>query len=89
MAAISKFLASDASMILPFNGYGLPQSGREAALFKAMNGLKPGEVLRLFIDQNPLSLIRKLVLRYGSRLIFQYLQNRDGTVIIDFKKVRD
>ena len=34
-------------------------------------------------------LIQKIAIRYGAKLIFQYLQNRDGAVIIDFKKVYD
>ncbi len=50
--------------------------------------LQPGEILRLFIDHNPFNLIRKIAIRYGSKLIFQYRQNREGAVVIDFKKVR-
>jgi uncharacterized protein with von Willebrand factor type A (vWA) domain len=50
--------------------------------------LNVGEILRLFIDQNPFAIIHQIALRFGSKIIFQYLQNKDGAVIIDFMKVR-
>ena len=89
MASLSAFLSKDASAIFPFDGYGMNGRSDEESLITAMNGLRCGEILRLFIDQNPLQMIRRLVMTYGSRLIFQYLQNRDGAVIIDFKIIRE
>jgi uncharacterized protein (DUF2249 family) len=89
MSYVSAFLAKDAAGIFPFQGHGLINGSREDALIKAMNELRCGEILRLFIDQNPITLINKLVVKYGSKLVFQYLQNCDGAVIIDFKKLGD
>jgi uncharacterized protein (DUF2249 family) len=82
-------LANDGSKIYPFNGYGLSLEAEEDALFQAVSELKQGEILRLSIDKNPFVLIRSLVVKYGSKLIFEYLQNREGDVIIDFKRVKE
>ncbi len=82
-----KSVASGALRIIPFDGYELPYESTESALMRAFTMINPGEVIRLYIDRNPHTVIIKLALKYGSKLIFQYLQNRDGGVIIDFKKV--
>lgn len=89
MAAVSRLLATDATDIHHFYGDSFQGSSQEAALIAAMNGLRQGEILRLSVDQNPLGLIQKIAIRYGAKLIFQYLQNGDGGVVIDFKKVYD
>ena len=87
MNGTSVFIAQDASGIFPFYGCDVSGKPTERALLTALHELESGQILRLFIDQNPLALIHKLVIRFGSRLIFQYLMNREGAVIIDFKKV--
>lgn len=89
MSYVSAFLAKDATGIFPFRVHGLINGSREDALIKAMDELRSGEILRLFIDQNPITLINRLVVKYGSKFVFQYLQNSDGAVIIDFKKLGD
>ena len=84
----SEYIAFDATHIYPFyvvDSRGLPT---ERAIVAAIAELRAGELLRVFIDQNPITIIRKLVVRYGSKIIFQYLQNKDGAVIIDFMKIR-
>ena len=80
-------LAKGTSAILLFDGYKLKTRAKENAFVVAIGDLKQGEVLRLFTDHNPFGLIRKIVIRYGSKLIFEYLHNREGAVVIDFKKV--
>lgn len=82
-----KSVASGALRIIPFDGYELPYESTESALMRAFKMIKPGEVIRLSIDKNPRTVINKLAFKYGSKLVFQYLQNREGAVIIDFKKV--
>ena len=83
----SRLLASDALGIFLFNGYGLSNKSREARFLHRVKKLKTGEILRMFSDQNPHNLIRLLVIRYGSKFIFQYLKNQDGAVVIDFKRI--
>ena len=82
------FIAFEAKKINTF--YGLDSQGlpTERAVVSAMASLNVGEILRLFIDQNPFAIIHQIALRFGSKIIFQYLQNKDGAVIIDFMKVR-
>jgi len=89
MKGASVFIAQDALGIFPFYGCDVAGKPTERAVISALHELKNGQILRLFIDQNPLSLIRKLVINFGSQLIFQYLLNREGAVVIDFKKIRD
>ena len=69
----SRLLASDALGIFLLNGYGLTNKSREARFLHRVKILKPGEV----------------VIRYGSKVIFQYLKNQDGAVVIDFKRIND
>ncbi len=88
MAYVSSLLTKDASGILLFDGYELKTKAKENALVSAVGKLQPGEILRLFIDHNPFDLIRTIAIRYGSKLIFQYLHNREGAVVIDFKMIR-
>ena len=89
MKAASVFIAQDALGISPFYGCDVSGQPTERAVISALHELKSGHILRLFIDENPLALIQKQVLNFGSQLIFQYLLNREGAVIIDFKKIRD
>lgn len=81
-------IAFEATKINPF--YGLDSQGlpTERAIISAMASLHVGEILRLFVERNPLEIIRKIVLIFGSKIIFQYLQNKEGAVIIDFMKTR-
>ena len=85
----SRLLASDALGLFLLNGYGLTNKSREARFLHRVKILKPGEVLRLFTDKNPHNLIHLLVIRYGSKFIFQYLKNQEGAVVIDFKRIND
>lgn len=80
-------LAKSTSEIFLFDGYKLKTRAKENAFVAAVGDLKQDEILRLFTDHNPFDLIRKIVIRYGSKIIFQYLLNHEGVVVIDFKKV--
>lgn len=88
MKSPKAFLAFESKKIKTF--YGLDSQGlpTERAIVLEMANLHAGEILRLFIDRNPLEIIQKIVLRYGSKIIFQYLKNNEGAVIIDFMKIR-
>ena len=89
MAALQPFIAFGASRIFTFDGSGISNKIRDVALIAALNDLKPGEILRFFIDHNPLSLIRSLILRYGSKIELQYIERQQGSVVIDIMRIRD
>lgn len=89
MTAIPATLANGASGIYLFNGYGLKSAPKEVAVISAIRKLKRGEILRLFIEKAPLMLLRALVIQFGSKVVFQYFNNQEGLVIIDFKKIRE
>ena len=89
MPAMSPYIAFGASRIFTFDGCGISNKLRDVALVAAINDLRPGEILRFFIDHNPFSLIRSLVLRYGSKIELQYLERQQGSVVIDFRRVRE
>ena len=55
-------------------------------LTRSIDQLNQGEVLRVLCDHNPVLQIGGLVKRHGSKIIFQYLKNHRGHVVIDFKK---
>ena len=89
MTAIPATLAKGASGIFLYNGYGLGSTQKEAALIRAVRKLKSGEILRLFIEKAHPQLLRALVIQFGSKIMFQYLKNQEGLIIIDFEKIRE
>jgi uncharacterized protein (DUF2249 family) len=83
-------MTQDCSIPLPdknvhvFDARGIAKRFRHAAIFGALNALKPGEVMRFCNDHNPLPLLEQVNAGFGPTVKTAYVSNEPGAVIIDF-----
>jgi uncharacterized protein (DUF2249 family) len=73
--------------LYPFDARGIAKRFRHAAIFGALDALRPGETMRFCNDHDPLPLLRQLSARYGDRLVVQYVKRDAGEFVIDFVMV--
>lgn len=71
--------------IYPFDARGVAKRFRHAAIFGALDALKPGETMRFINDHDPLPLLDQIAARYGERIEVEYQQRDAGAIAIDFK----
>jgi len=72
--------------IYPFDARGVAKRFRHAAIFGALDALKPGETMRFVNDHDPLPLLEQMQVRYGEAVSIAYRQRDAGGVVIDFVK---
>ena len=72
--------------IYPFDARGVAKRFRHAAIFGALDSLRPGETMRFVNDHDPLPLLDQLVARYGETVTITYRQREPGAIMIDFAK---
>lgn len=82
MAQPHQHLSPDA--IYPFDARGVAKRFRHAAIFGALDSLRPGETMRFVNDHDPLPLLDQLQARYGERVDITYRQRDPGAIVIDF-----
>ncbi|NTV10720.1 MAG: DUF2249 domain-containing protein [Zoogloea sp.] len=70
--------------VYPFDVRGLAKRFRHAAIFGALDTLRPGEVMRFVNDHDPLPLLDQLIARYGEQISITYQQRDPELVVIDF-----
>ena len=71
----------------PFDARGIGKRFRHAAIFGALDALRPGEAMRFVNDHDPLPLLGQLRERYGDMLSIEYRQREPGAIVIDFAVV--
>lgn len=67
-----------------FDARGVARRFRHAAIFGALDALRPGETMRFVNDHDPLPLLAQLGEVFGDRLDVQYHRRAPGDVVIDF-----
>jgi uncharacterized protein (DUF2249 family) len=72
------------SSIYPFDARGVAKRFRHAAIFGALDALRPGETMRFANDHDPLPLLDQVAARYGDRVSVEYRQREPGVIVIDF-----
>lgn len=77
-------LPSGPDGIYPFDARGVAKRFRHAAIFGALDALRPGEIMRFCNDHDPLPLLSQIEQRYGRRVKAAYVARQPGQVIIDF-----
>ena len=82
MAQPHLHLSPDA--IYPFDARGVAKRFRHAAIFGALDALRPGETMRFVNDHDPLPLLDQLLARYGEKIAITYRQREPGAIVIDF-----
>jgi len=70
--------------VYPFDARGVAKRFRHAAIFGALDSLRPGETMRFVNDHDPLPLLEQLRTRYGENVDISYLQREAGAIVIDF-----
>jgi uncharacterized protein (DUF2249 family) len=70
--------------IYPFDARGVAKRFRHAAIFGALDSLRPGETMRFSNDHDPLPLLEQIAQRYGDRIVVEHRQSGTGTIVIDF-----
>jgi uncharacterized protein (DUF2249 family) len=74
-----------ADSIYPFDARGIAKRFRHAAIFGALDALRPGETMRFANDHDPLPLLAQIGQRYGERVAVEYRQRSPDGVVIDFR----
>jgi uncharacterized protein (DUF2249 family) len=75
-----------ADQLYPFDARGIAKRFRHAAIFGALDALRPGETMRFCNDHDPLPLLAQLRERYGAAVEIAYVERSPGTIVIDFAK---
>ena len=76
-----------ADQLYPFDARGVAKRFRHAAIFGALDSLRPGETMRFVNDHDPLPLLEQLRARYGENVTIEYVKREPGEIVIDFKRV--
>lgn len=76
-----------ADQLYPFDARGVAKRFRHAAIFGALDVLRPGETMRFCNDHDPLPLLDQLRARYGDTVTIEYVKREPGEIVIDFHKV--
>lgn len=75
-----------ADALYPFDARGIAKRFRHAAIFGALDALRPGETMRFCNDHDPLPLLAQLRDRYGEAVEIAYVERSPGMIVIDFAK---
>ena len=70
--------------IYPFDARGVAKRFRHAAIFGALDSLRPGETMRFANDHDPLPWLEQLAQRYGEGVAIEYRHREPGMIVIDF-----
>ncbi len=70
-----------------FDGRGISEKIRDVALIAALGSLNIGETIRYRNIADPSSLIRKLMIEFGSKIEWEYIDRRPKSIIIEFTRV--
>ena len=72
--------------IYPFDARGIAKRFRHAAIFGALDALRPGETMRFANDHDPIPLLQQLQQRYGESIKISYVNREPGLIVIDFAR---
>lgn len=70
--------------IYHFDARGIARRFRHAAIFGALESLRPGETMRFCNDHDPLPLLEQMRARYGESVGIEYRERGPERILIDF-----
>jgi uncharacterized protein (DUF2249 family) len=70
--------------VYPFDARGIAKRFRHAAIFGALDSLRPGEAMRFANDHDPIPLLQQMQQRYGTGIEINYVQRDPDLTVIDF-----
>lgn len=83
---MSQHLHLSPDQIYPFDARGVAKRFRHAAIFGALDSLRPGETMQFINDHDPLPLLDQLRARYGETVSITYQKREPGEIVIAFAK---
>ena len=70
-----------------FDARGIAKRFRHAAIFGALEALRPGETMRFLNDHDPLPLLAQIQQRFATSVEIAYVSRQPDAITIDFKVV--
>ncbi|HEX7747682.1 MAG TPA: DUF2249 domain-containing protein [Bordetella sp.] len=67
-----------------FDARGIAKRFRHAAIFGALDALRPGETMRFVNDHDPLPLLAQIEQHFGPRVDIGYVTREPGNIVLDF-----
>lgn len=75
---------SEASIVFPFDARGIAKRFRHAAIFAAVDMLRPGETVRLVSECDLMPLQEQMRRRYGTAVTSRLVERGAERVVVDF-----
>jgi len=72
--------------VFSFDARGVAKRFRHAAVFGALDVLRPGETMRFGNDHDPIPLLNQIAQRYGDGFRIEYRTREPGLIVIDFTR---
>jgi uncharacterized protein (DUF2249 family) len=73
-----------ADIVHAFDARGVAKRFRHAAIFGALQALRPGETMRFTNDHDPLPLLHQLGEAFGEVIQIEYVRRAPHEIVIDF-----
>jgi uncharacterized protein (DUF2249 family) len=74
---------SEISIVFPFDARGIAKRLRHAAIFAALETLRPGETMRLISDCELVPLLDQMRRRYGTALTSRSVERGPERIVVD------
>jgi uncharacterized protein (DUF2249 family) len=86
MNATYRPVQSEISIVFPFDARGIAKRFRHAAIFAAVDVLRPGDTMRLISECDLGPLQEQLRRRYGTALTSRPVERGPERVVVDFTR---
>ena len=75
---------SEVSIVFPFDARGIAKRFRHAAIFAAVDVLRPGETMRLVSECDVVPLQEQMRRRYGTAVTSRFVERGTERIVVDF-----
>ena len=84
MGATYSPVQSEVSIVFPFDARGIPKRFRHAAIFAALDLLRPGETIRLVSECDLAPLQEQMLRQYGTAVTSRSVERGPERIVVDF-----
>ena len=77
---------SEVPIVFPFDARGIAKRFRHAAIFAAVDMLRPGETMRLVSECDLVALQEQVRRRYGSAVTARSVERGPERIVVDFTR---
>jgi len=86
MSAAYSPVQSEGAIVFPFDARGIARRFRHAAIFAALEMLRPGETIRLVSDCELSPLLGEMHRRYGMEITNRAVEREPTRVVVDLTR---